>query len=312
MRHGRKFTIVGLLVLATGCTYNQHHHPPSYGSTHDYGNDVISAPPPATASSSSSVTTQGAGAAQLTSDADRALAERIRQQFSRYGDLAGVAPQVQVSARNGTVTLTGVVPSEQDRKMINAMVANTTGVLNLNDQLTVSSLPPAVASLPAGGSLADRVRQTLRNDPAVAAAASNVQVSEDNGKVNLTGTVPSEDDKRLIVSAVRNAPGVAAVNDNLQVALQPTGRVPGEIFNLHVQGLSTTDRTLAQRILDGLRTDSSLGSLLPIVNINVADGKVTLQGTVQNDQQKNAITSAVRHAAGVDNVEDQLQVQAPR
>ena len=106
-----------------------------------------------------------------------------------------------------------------------------------------------------------------------------------------------------------------AVNDNLAVALSPTGRtapVPGDIFNLHVQGLSATDRTLAQHILDGLKTDTVLGSLLPSVNINVGDGKVTLQGTVQNDQQKQAIVSAVRRAAGIDSVEDQLQVMPPR
>jgi osmotically-inducible protein OsmY len=66
---------------------------------------------------------------------------------------------------------------------------------------------------------------------------------------------------------------------------------------------------LAQRILQGLRTDSRLGSLLPTVDINVAQGRVILQGVVQNEQQRAAIESVVRQATGGSNVEDQLQVQ---
>jgi osmotically-inducible protein OsmY len=313
MKNANRFPIFGLILLIAGCSYNQRHS--GYRSAGAYGEDVISSPPPVTTRSLPGVTEQGAGASGLLSEADRALAERVRQQFGRYGDLAGLAPRVEVSARNGTVTLTGIVPSEQDRKMIDAMVANTTGVTTLNDQLTVAGLPPATAGIQSDRSLADRVQQMLKNQPAVAAVASNVQVSEDHGKVTLAGIVPSQEDKNLILGVVRNTPGVVAVNDNLGVALQPTGRTlsaPADIFNLHVQGLSATDRTLAQRILDGLRTDTVLGSLLPMVDINVAGGKVTLQGTVQNEQQRRAITSAVRQAAGMDNVEDQLQVQLPR
>jgi len=52
--------------------------------------------------------------------------------------------------------------------------------------------------------------------------------------------------------------------------------------------------------------------LLPTVDINVKGGKVILQGNVQSEQQKRAIVSAVQRAAGVDNVEDQLQVQLAR
>src|SRR5207237_6212235 len=110
--------ITPLSVFLAGCTYEQRH--PGYATTPVYGRDVISVPavPPATA-------------------ADRSLADLVRQQFNRYGSLAAIAPNVQVSARNGTVTLNGTVPSEQDRKMIEAMVANTPGVAAVDDQLRV-------------------------------------------------------------------------------------------------------------------------------------------------------------------------------
>src|SRR2546423_10872948 len=91
------------LILATGCTYEQRHS--SYSTT----------------PSGSVISSRAA--------ADRALADLVRQQFNRYGNLAANAPNVQVSAHDGTVTLTGVVPSEQERRMIDAMVANTPGVV---------------------------------------------------------------------------------------------------------------------------------------------------------------------------------------
>jgi osmotically-inducible protein OsmY len=77
---------------------------------------------------------------------------------------------------------------------------------------------------------------------------------------------------------------------------------------LHVQGLNDTDRTLAQRVLEGLQTDTTLANVMPSVNINIINGRVVLQGTVQNERQRRAIVEAVQRAAGVQNVEDQLTV----
>jgi osmotically-inducible protein OsmY len=111
---------------------------------------------------------------------------------------------------------------------------------------------------------------------------------------------------------------VAGVIDRIQT-LSPTGRIEpsgshdaGEIFSLHVQGLTESDRTLAQRILQGLRTDTALTSLLPVVDIHVADGRVNLRGTVQGEEQRRTIVSAVRRAAGADNVVDEIRVVEAR
>jgi len=132
---------------------------------------------------------------------------------------------------------------------------------------------------------------------------------------------------------VRNTTGVVSVQDGMQVAnlspgqtfsdypppaYPPTGTTyppsgyvntpTGDIFNLHVQGLNETDRTLAQRVLEGLRTDTTLATVLPSVNINIVNGRVVLQGTVQNERQRRAIVDAVQRAAGVQNVDDELTI----
>jgi len=146
---------------------------------------------------------------------------------------------------------------------------------------------------------------------------STVTIYSRNGTITLTGTVPNDGDRLAVVSAVRSTPGVVAVNDQLQIVGAPTGRYdqervyaanPTDFFSLHVRGLTDTDRTLGQRILEGLRTDSVLPTLMPIVNIEVSDSRVTVRGSVQSHEQKRTILEAVRRAAGVNNVYDELQV----
>ncbi len=189
--------------------------------------------------------------------------------------------------------------------------------------------------------LANAIHQQLQNDSSVASFASNIRVSAQQGTVMLSGYVPSDQARQQVDSIVRNVNGVTTVMDQLQVN-PPTGRseqvnrnysasqpqnntaptVPspapaspqagaatGDIFSLHVQGLNETDRSLAERILQGLRTDTTLESMMPRVNINVSGGRVVLQGNVENQQQRQSIVSVVQRAAGSNNVEDQLQVQ---
>ena len=141
---------VALLVAAAGCAYNQRQA--GYGTVPTSG-EIISSPPPVSSTSVNLPVTE----------ADRALAEQVRQQFNRYGVLAAAASNIEVSARNGTVTLTGTVPSEQERKMVDAMVQNTSGVTAVNDRLKVG-VSPTASNQPVG-SVGSRVRDALKNQP---------------------------------------------------------------------------------------------------------------------------------------------------
>lgn len=209
---------------------------------------------------------------------------------------------------------------------------------------------PSVISTPAPGSapvvstppapmnpdtvLANQVRQQLNASPQAAQLMRDVQVNAQNGTITLSGSVPNDQDRQMLQNLVRATPGVTSVNDSLQVpsntsapiistpetTYPPTGRtsetnqvgatMPGEVFNLHVQGLTPQDRTLAQQVMDGLRADNSLNTLFPKVDINIAQGKVVLSGTVANQQQHQAVLNAVKRSAGENNVVDQLQVQS--
>jgi osmotically-inducible protein OsmY len=172
--------------------------------------------------------------------------------------------------------------------------------------------------------LTTAVRNQFDRYGELSSVVPNLDINSQHGTVTLTGSVPGERERQMILAMVKNTPGVVAVNDLLRVAdgqapVQPTGRAdqPSQVypkstddyFNLHVQGLTETDRNLAQQILQGLRTDAALASSVPRVDINVADGQVTLRGIVQTEQQRQAIATTVQNAAGVGNVKNELQVQ---
>lgn len=239
------------LILATGCA--SQNRPVAYQSPDS--TTVISSTPspyaPGTsdtyAATSSTPTTYPAyTSGQNTTD--NSLIRQVRQQLNSYGRLGTIAQSVQVDSQNGVVTLSGVVPTQQDRDMINQVVRNTPGVVSVTDQLHVSSW------------------------------------------------------------------STGAGDNRVYSAIQPqtlgsTGI--GQIFSLHVDGLTPADRTLAQRVINGLETDTALPTVLPKVNINVTDGRIILRGIVQNEQQRRAIEDAVQRAAGVGVIDDQLQIVSP-
>jgi len=206
---------------------------------------------------------------QNTANMDQALAERVRDVLRSNPSSGGLAQIINVSAQNGAVTLTGTVPNDQERLVVDNLVRNVSGVTSVFDQMQIAAPP------------------TGRND-------------QQNYSYN------QQQPQTYNQQQYKQQQGYS--QDYGQQSSASAMLATGDIFNLHVQGLNDTDRNLAQNILQGLHTDAILLSLLPTVNINVSAGRVILNGTVQNEQQRQAIASVVQQAAGANNVENRLQV----
>ena len=88
----------------------------------------------------------GPTSGQARAEADRALENHIRAELSHYGDLGADSPNIQIVARDGTVTLAGPVRSEKNREMMDSLVRNTAGVNAVNDQLLVTYAPTGIES----------------------------------------------------------------------------------------------------------------------------------------------------------------------
>ncbi|HYG35516.1 MAG TPA: BON domain-containing protein [Clostridia bacterium] len=275
MRIFSTLVVSSSLFLLIGCTYHDRESEYGYRSATPSGQVISSRPYGTTSSttvgstseagsppvySTNPVNTAGSAITQAATEADRALAGRVRQALNT-STLAHLSPNVNVYTQKGVVTLSGTVPTDQDRRILESMVRGTSGVSSINSQLEVQT-----ATVYGSGSGA--IAPTGRNDQPARAY---------EGQAPVPAAAPSA--------------------------------TTGDIFNLHVQGLNETDRSLAQRILEGLQTDPALASLLPTVNINVANGRVVLHGAVNNEQQRQTISSVVRRAAGNNVVEDQLEVR---
>ncbi len=186
-------------------------------------------------------------------ESDRVLENSLRSQLNRYGDLAAVTPNLRIAAQNGAVTLSGPVPSERERQMIDAMVRNTPGVTGVNDQLVVSYPPTGYA----------------------------------------LGSGP-------------NAPAAPVVTPPL-APINPANPPPSS--GLAVQAASTSDRVVADRLADSLRNDPRLSTSMPGVDVSVTGGAVYLRGTVDDQQEHQALVSDAQRTPGVSAVYDQLQVR---
>lgn len=247
------FTAPVLFTLACS-TYNTAH---PHGTTGSSG-DVISSPPYRSPS-----TTTTAPHAYVSDDQ---LANAVRAALNQDPSLRTVAPQVQISANNGVITLNGSVPNPDLRNSLISLVRNTPGVTGVTDQLFIASTAQTTPVY----------NPAPQVTPGPAAGGASV-VEQGNQPQVLTG-------------------GSA---------------ISGQIFSMQVDSLTDADRNLAQRILQGLQTDTALSQMLPHVVINVSQGRVVLQGTVQSEAQRQSIADAVRRATGGQNLDNQLQVRTP-
>jgi osmotically-inducible protein OsmY len=76
---------------------------------------------------------------QGNSEADRMTTQQIRKALVKDSDLSMVAKNVKIITANGTVTLRGVVKTEQEKNDIAAKAKQVAGVTQVNNQLEVKN-----------------------------------------------------------------------------------------------------------------------------------------------------------------------------
>jgi osmotically-inducible protein OsmY len=127
--------------------------PSSPGSTHPGGSTMGSSAAPGGSTMGSSAApggTAGMGAAtdQAKSEADRTLNQNIHQTLNTDSSLSASAKNVHFDTDNGKVTLRGTVPTEKDKKDLEAKVEKMSGVKDVDNQLQIA---------PSTSSAADRM-----------------------------------------------------------------------------------------------------------------------------------------------------------
>ena len=126
-------------------------------------------------------------------------------------------------------------------------------------------------------------------DPGISSA--DIAVSNINGDVTLTGTVPSYPQYVAAAAATRRVAGVTGVHNLLEVAL------PEKDYRDNEKLTTAANNALAQNV-----------TVPDSVEAAADDGNITLTGTVSYGTQRAAAEAAVAGLAGVRNVWDDIDI----
>jgi hyperosmotically inducible protein len=77
------------------------------------------------------------------------------------------------------------------------------------------------------------------------------------------------------------------------------------------QGGSDADRDITRKIRRSLTSSDQLSTLAKNIKIITTNGKVTLRGPVNSEEEKKAIATAAEGVAGAGSVDNQLEVKTP-
>lgn len=215
-------------------------------------------------------------------DDDHALRSKIESLLA--DDLLVDESKLDVSVRDGVVTVVGTVGTYAEKAVAQAAVRLVDGVHDLINGVTVK---PTEAMNPSDAELTAMVESILAWDALV--AERDIDVSVERGVVTLTGTCLTAAQAQEAERAISHLAGVQQLENRIEM-------VNPEIDTDHVRGViahALTTRAVHQTSQ---------------VDVIVDGGQVTLAGRTQSAMEKRAIIGAVSHAHGVSNVRDELTI----
>lgn len=163
---------------------------------------------------------------------------------------------------------------------------------NLIDEVTTTTITPEVRIIEVSD---EEIEQNIDNQIVRDARvfSDNVTITSTDGKITLTGTVPSYDSKKAAAENALDVFGVVSVDNELLVSFPDTANIPD-------------DETLQSRIENLLAWNSDLESY--DIEVSVNEGSVTLQGTVDSLWRKTEAEEQTYSAYGVHNVKNELAI----
>lgn len=210
---------------------------------------------------------------------DAVLEAAVVAQFDRT---PGLDPEgIRVAVRNGAVTLTGTVATHPERALAEAAALRVPGVNAVAATLTVTTTGPLSDS-----EIAREASEALGR--AIGLPPNLVKATVADSWVILTGEVETHYQRDVAERAVRHLTGVSGVHDAVTI------RTPASADELK------------SAISDALAHNAELEAAR--ITVTVADGVVTLDGTVQSWTERQQACATVWAAAGVTDVANHLRI----
>jgi osmotically-inducible protein OsmY len=192
---------------------------------------------------------------------DRTIADKVEDEFGY--DQAVDAGALEVTSREGIVTLDGVTHNVLEKERATRIARSVKGVRSVVNNIVVRPLASKTA-----GRLTQDVSLALAADPATDVYEVTA-VADEAGRVVLTGTVDSWQERELAGTVVKSVSGVTDVENRLDVDYGAVDRPDPEIR-----------ADIEQR----LRWDALVDSQL--IEVAVEDGQVFLKGSVGSASER--------------------------
>ncbi|WP_455274494.1 BON domain-containing protein [Rhizobium herbae] len=193
------------------------------------------------------------------------------------------AADIGVAVDNGVVTLTGHVPSYFQKIEVENVVSRVRGVRGIAQEIEVR---PFGTNTTADDEIAKRALNSINWNTTVPNDAVQAKVTK--GWVTLSGKVEWQYQKIAVLDAVKRLTGVIGVSNNIEVKPR----------------VSSFD--VKRRIEDALKRTAEVEA--NGITVQVADGKVTLEGHVNAWPERSAVERAAWSAPGVKAVVDHIRV----
>lgn len=204
-----------------------------------------------------------------------------------YWDTRVNASEVTVEVEAGVARLGGIVDSVVARRAAYDDASHVAGVVDVQDEMEVR-LPESLL-VPTDDEIEANAKNVLEWSASV--DASDIDVDVTNGQVVLRGTVKTyweKVDAEFLVSPLK---GVLAVHNELTVVVTE----------------DLMDEQIAEQVMAAIRRSPIIDP--DNVNVEVADGRVTLNGTVPSWAALAAAGTAARRTLGVREVNNKMVVR---
>ena len=246
---------------------------------------------------------------------DASITTSVQARYYGTDEVRGQA--VSVSTRDGVVTLSGTVRSEEAKQRALQLAREVEGVTRVDDQLRVAAPAEATASAPraqeqtegtSGATLepewiTTKIQAQYFLDPELKPWNIDVTTGTE-GVVTLEGEVEAQEDKAEAVRIARETEGVSRVDDRLRLKgnSNTADAAPSAAASERPDGWLTA-KIQSKYFLDDLVKGHE-------INVETNNGTVTLNGTIGSEAQRRQALALARNTDGVRQVVDRLRVEA--
>jgi osmotically-inducible protein OsmY len=193
------------------------------------------------------------------------------------------ARNIGVAVEDGIVSLTGHVASLIEKTAAERAVHRIKGVRAVAENIEIR---PSDADKTPDDVIAKEVADRLRSDKRIPADA--IEITVQGGRVTLAGAVETEAQRLNAESVVRRIEGVAGVDNH--VVVHPRVDAPD----------------IQRRIAEALKQHTELEARN--IRVTIDEGKVTIEGRVDNWQERDLVEDAAWSAPGVRSVDVRLTI----